>query len=74
MGHKPQIITPLALLMRALRMWPMMMFVTAIQWQWQDQLAYGYNVWERQRYTEGCSNNWYRTLLFFQILAGGEGH
>merc|ERR1712130_909148 len=52
----------------------MMMFVTAIQWQWADQLPYGYNVWQRDKFTVGCNNNWYKILLFYHMFdkRGGE--
>ena len=71
---KPQIFIPVAIVMRVIRLWPMMMFVTAIQWQWADQLPYGYNVWQRDKFTVGCNNNWYKILLFYHIFdkRGGE--
>lgn len=63
LNGKPQLFIPLAILMRILRIWPMMMFVTAIQWQWQDQLPYGYNVWQRSFQTDNCNDGWWQILL-----------
>ena len=73
MGNKPQLFIPLAIIMRVLRMWPMMMFITAIEWQWADQLPYGYNVWSRTKYTEGCSRAWYKIMFFYNTFVSGGG-
>merc|ERR1719203_1366763 len=50
-----------------------MMFVTAIQWQWSDQLAYGYFVTSRNKYTDGCANSWWGIMFFVQALIPDTG-
>ena len=72
MGNRPALYIPLAIIMRILRIWPMMMFVTLVQWQWSDQLPYGYNVWQRSAYTEGCANSWYYIALFVKMFVSDE--
>jgi len=73
MGGKPYLFIPLAIIMRVLRMWPMMLYVTAIQWQWSDQLPYGWNVWSRDIYTYGCGNNWWGIMFFVQEFTNAAG-
>lgn len=44
------------------------MFVTAIQWQIQDQLSGGYHVTSRSVYTEYCDESWYKVMFFYANL------
>jgi len=60
---------PMAYVSRVLRIAPMMMYVTAIQWQLSDQIAYGYHVGDRSTFTEICNAEWYKTFLFYANLA-----
>lgn len=59
---------PLSYLSRLLRIVPMMMYTTAIQWQLSDQLSGGYHVTSRDTYTNYCNNDWYKILFFYANL------
>merc|ERR1719206_280635 len=51
-----------------------MMFVTAIQWQLQDQLSGGYHVISRHEYTSYCDDAWYKVLFFYANLELSGDH
>eukprot|EP01084_Bolivina_argentea_P262730 444423_1 len=53
---------PMAYIARYLRLAPMMMFVTAIQWKLSDQLPTGPHVMERTSNSDNCSDNWFKIL------------
>eukprot|EP00483_Globobulimina_turgida_P002898 UN02903 len=55
-------------LMRLLRIVPMMMYTTAIQWQISDQISYGYHVTSRSTFTGFCNDDWYKVLFFYANL------
>ena len=68
LGNRPALYIPMSYLTRFLRIAPMMMFVTAIQWTLADQLPYGYNVRNRSRNYEACDGEWYKILFFYANL------
>merc|ERR1719242_2764285 len=68
MGDKPHIYIPMSYLARFLRIAPMMMFVTAIQWTLADQIPYGYHVLQREQNYAVCKDNWYKILFFYANL------
>eukprot|EP01083_Nonionella_stella_P147985 467760_1 len=65
---------PLAYLARILRLVPMMMYITAIQWQLSDQLSGGYHVTTRSMYTEYCDDGWYMILFFYANIYLSKNH
>eukprot|EP01083_Nonionella_stella_P162183 532198_1 len=71
-GHKAvrfcYLWIPVSYLARILRIVPMMMFITAIQWQIADQLPYGYHVTSRSTNSDACDQNWYKILFFYANL------
>eukprot|EP01083_Nonionella_stella_P062980 163718_1 len=71
-GHKAvrfcYLWIPVSYLARILRIVPMMMFITAIQWQIADQLPYGYHVTSRSTNSDACDRNWYKILFFYANL------
>ena len=68
LGNRPWIYIPISYLARFLRLAPMMMFVTAIQWTLADQLSYGYHTLSRSQNHEFCGKNWYKILFFYANL------
>jgi len=68
LGNRPLLYIPMSYLSRFLRLAPMMMFVTAIQWTLADQLPYGYHTLSRSFNHQFCGDNWYKILFFYANL------
>ena len=56
----------MSILIRYLRITPMMMYVTALNWKINDQLYWSYMDPSRDRYNHDCTHSWYSILLFYQ--------
>ncbi len=66
-GNSVKLI-PMFYIIRILRLVPMMMFVTAFQWQISDQLPYGYHVTDRVANKQACAQHWFKILFFYDNL------
>ena len=64
-GDRPFVYIPMSYLARFLRIAPMMMFATAIQWTLADQIPYGYHVLNRSSNGAVCKDSWYQILWFY---------
>ena len=59
----------MSVVIRFLRIAPMMMYITALNWKISDQLPWSYNVdSNRDYYDDACSQTWYSILFFYQNL------
>ena len=59
---------PMSIFIRYLRITPMMMYITSLQWKIQDQLPYSYRIQSRDHYDNMCSNTWYTILFYYQNI------
>eukprot|EP01084_Bolivina_argentea_P211007 358995_1 len=59
---------PLSFVGRYLRIAPIMMYLTAIEWQICDQLSYGYHVTSRDLFRERCDEGYEYLFLFYNNL------
>ena len=56
----------MSILIRYLRITPMMMYVTALNWKINDQLFWSYMDPDRDRYNHDCTHSWASILFFYQ--------
>ena len=62
------ILFPIAYLFRYLRLGPMMIYVTLLNWKISDQIGEGPHVTSRDVYESGCEDNWYKVFGLFANL------
>ena len=62
------LIPPLAYFFRYLRLGPMMIYVTLLNWKISDQLPEGPMVTSRDSFDDACSDNWYKVFGLYANL------
>lgn len=62
------IFVPLLYVIRYLRLAPIMIYVTLLNWKIIDQLPYSYHVISRDTYSNYCSQAWYKIFFLYANL------